>query len=418
MRAMQAALDGQPLDVTEDSVEVVKALDFIGSDILETYDTVGPFDGFSIVNYAYAMDEETGTPYGMVRNLMDPQQELNKAVSLKIEHIAQMTNVGTIGEKDAVTDETQFTDEMRRPGGHAVVERDALVEGRVREKAVSPPNAAVIERAATAVDLLNEISGIPSSVAVTAAEAQQGGVGVTIRYNKARQSVSGPFGNFEEMQTALFSKVVETIVNAMPDDQIQSLVSSDRYRVQNGMIIELTPQQGPQGSQPQPTQIVPIRDMRTLNYNIDLENKSENSTLRMLELSTLQQLQQSGVPVDPDVLVEMATSSRSRRERLKQYVDQVQQAQSQAAQAQAQAQEQQVAALAQIEQAKVQVQAQKSQADAMLKAQSQAEDAWKDRADVATDVAKLWIDAEDNEKARMDLLARRLQATGQSPRTP
>ena len=79
------------------------------------------------------------------------------------------------------------------------------------------------------------------------------------------------------------------------------------------------------------------------------------------------------------------------------------------------AQAQQVQALGQLEMQRIATQQQKNQGDLALKAQAQAEDAWQNRADAAIDLAKVWTDAEDSEKARLDLLARRLAVTGGVP---
>jgi hypothetical protein len=400
-RIQHAIALGIPISLSSQNVERVKVLEFVGSQVLAQYDQAGPFEGFSIVPFTYAMDEETATPYGIVRNLFDPQMELNKSKSLEIEHIAQSVAVGTTAEKGAITDEDQYSKEVRRAGGIAIVEKNALVEGRVQDRLPTPPNMAVTQRAMSAVDLLNEISGMPSAANITPGEAAQAGVTVAIRYNKARQAVSQPFGNFEDAQISVVRRVAEIISRAMPDDQIEALLSAEgRYQFQDGMVIEMGA--SPDGSGQQvPVARAELRNIRNLHHNIELENTSDNSTLRMIEFQSLTQLQQAGVPVDPEVLVETATNSRSTRERLKAYVEQSQAQAAQAAQAEQQAQQEQIQMLAQTEMAKSQVNAQKNQITARdneVRALLERRD---QDIDASVAIAKILAEADEAEKQRI-----------------
>ena len=404
-QVQQAIAMGHPMELSEDKVEVVKVMEFVGTNILAEYDTAGPFDGFSIVSYAYSMDEETGTAHGLVRNLFDPQMELNKSKSLEIETIAQSVTTGTVAEKSAIVDQAQYEDAIRQPGATAYVEDNALMEGRVRDRVLTPPNAAVLQRAAGAVDLLNEISGMPSQANISPGEAAQAGIAVAIRYNKARQSVSQPFGNFEDSQKGVTERIVQIITRAMPDDQIESLLSADgRFMVGQGQVVEMGPDPSGSGQQV-PQSRAAIRDIRSLTNDIEFEHGTENSTLRMLEFESLERLQASGVAVDPEVLVELATTSRSMQERLKTYVEesaasaqQQQQAESesmQQAQANADAlQREQIQAIVDTEIAKVVQKAQDSERKASL-------DAAKQSTDTAQGWAELWERADADEKDRM-----------------
>lgn len=385
---------GMPIKLIERDEEVVEVCEFAGSVMLREYDSAGPFSGFSLVPYCYEVDEETGTAYGLVRNLFDPQMELNKSKSLEIEHIAQSVATGTLAEEDQIADEQAFTNQRRQPGGVAIVKRDALAEGRVRENMVTPPNAAVMARTASSMELLNEVSTIPSAANLTAAEHAQAGVTVAIRYHKSRQAVSDPFSHFEDAQKVLVQKVVEIICNAMPDDQIAEILGDgSQYIVQQGFVIEMGP--SPDGSgQMVPVARASLRGMRGKRWNLDMEYASENSTLRMLELDMLMQLAAAGVPVDPELMVERASNSRAERERLKAYVEKAQKAQAEGQAAQARALEAQTQQYAQIEAAKVQETQRHNQAQESLTLSDQQ---IKER----LGLLDKYIQAEEGEKERM-----------------
>lgn len=387
-----ASAMGYPLSVEKTDVEVVKVCEFIGSTILAEYDSAGPFDGFSIVPFTYMIDEETGTAYGFVRNLFDPQQELNKSKSLEIEYIAQATAPGTTAEKGAIPDEDQYRAESRRPGGVAVVERGALTEGRVKDRMPPTPSPAVLARSEGAVSLLSEISGISSVANLTPAEHAQAGMTVAIRYHKSRQTVQDPFSNFEDAQREVVRRVVEAITRSMPDDQIMTILGSDdRYVIQGGTIVELT--EGPQGRKA-PKAAANLRDMRTLDWKLEFEYTSENSTLRMMQLDMMLQLKNAGVPVDPELMVEKATTSRTERERLRKFAQEASRAEAMAAQRESQAFMQQT-------QGALMIEAQKAREAARHNQSTEANQAVKQRQDAALKVLDIWQSADEAEKGRI-----------------
>lgn len=357
---------GVPMQIVEATEEPTRVCEFIGSTLLAEFDEAGPFEGFSIVPYSFEVDEETGTPYGLARNLFDPQMEFNKARTLDLELTAQATTPGTIAEVDAIPDRTNYEMERRRPNGIALVAKGALSDGspKVIERQATPPSAIAAQRAQTSLELMSEVSGIPSNSALVPAEHQQAGVTVAIRYHKSRQTVSSPFAHFEQAQKNLVQKIVEIIINVMPDEQVTAMLGAREDLVVNqGRVIEMEavpvpPQAEMMGGAPAQPQMVPKRiadlsSIREIKWHLDMEYTSENSTLRMLELDILLQLATAGIAVDPEVLIERATNSRSVRERLKKYLEKAQQAQAEGAKAEADALRAQGDGMLQIEGAKV-----------------------------------------------------------------
>ena len=395
MRVEMMRSMGSDLEWIEKTVEVVKVCEFAGNSILAEFDQAGPFEGFSIISYCYEVDEETGTAYGLVRNLFDPQQELNKSISLEIEYLAQSTAPGVIAEEDQITNVNQFSDEMRRAGGVAVVKRGALAEGRVQDRNIPPPSAMVANRKQSAMEMLNEVSTIPSASNLTAAEHSQAGVSVALRYHKSRQSVSDPFAHFEDSQQSITDKVCQIITTVMPDDQIEHIISREgQFQVQDGRVVEMMT--SPDGSGQQvPKAMAMLRDIKGMKYSLDMEYSSENSTLRMLELEVLMAIEsvKPGM-VDPELLVERATSSRSVQERAKNYIEKQVAAASAGQQAQAQAMEQQTQQYAQIEAGKIQETQRHNQAEEQLKFTDQQL-----RERLGT--LDAYLQADDKEKARM-----------------
>lgn len=386
---------GAPMKVVKRKEEAVEVCEFIGHVLLEEYDTAGPFEGFSMVPFCYDVDEETGTAYGPIRNLFDPQMELNKSVSLEIEYLAQSTTPGVLAEEGAIGDEDAFSDNIRTPGAVATTKKNALVEGRVQSREASQPSAAVMARRDGAINLLSEISGMPSQSNLTAAEHAQAGVTVAIKHQKQKQTVSTPFSHFEASQTNVVEKIVQTITSGvMPEDQIAAILDKEEdFIVGNGAVVELMPNPDGQG-QPVPKARANLVDMGKMKWRLDMEYTSENNTLRMLELDMFLQLHTAGVPIDPEVLVEHATGSKSTRERLTEFVEKTMQAQAEGSQAQSQALQQQTEQFAQIEMGKIQ----ESQRHNMMTEQIDIQDK---ESKEKLEFMKIWEKADSSEKDRL-----------------
>ena len=67
--------------------------------------------------------------YGLARNMISPQDEINKRRS-KLLHLLNVRQV--VAERDTVREPQRFLDELAKPDGFAEVEPDALTQGRIR----------------------------------------------------------------------------------------------------------------------------------------------------------------------------------------------------------------------------------------------------------------------------------------------
>lgn len=403
---VEAAISiGAPYQIVDEIEDRTEVCEFIGSTLLAEYDEAGPFTGFSLIPYCYEIDEETGTSYGPIRNLFDPQIELNKSRSLDLELAAQATAPGTLAEEGAIPNRKAYENERRKPNGVAIVAKDALTTGRVQERQPQQPSALVAARSQAAMQLLDEVSGIPSAANLTAAEHAQAGVTVAIRYHKSRQSVSTPFSHFEGAQRKLVEKVAEIIVNVVPDDQILSILGTrEDLMIQGRRIVELEAgEPGPDG-QPQmrPKRMADLGDLRGIKWRLDMEYTTENSTLRMLELEILLAIETARPgTIDPEVMIDRASNSRTVKERLKGYLDKARMAQAQGQQAEADAMRAQTEGVLQIEGAKVQETARHNQATERQAAIEAAIDAQLKRLELEIEARVKEADLEDADKGRL-----------------
>lgn len=365
---------------------------FTGPELLfEGYD-VEPFDGFSIVTFSYAVDSETGASYGMIRNLFDPQMEVNKAHSLSLENLSGQGKPGLIIEEGAVKSARTLEDQLRSSGSVAIVADGAVANGRFKERQVHQLSPGVSERLERGLAMVNRIAAVTTEDAGPAG-ASEAAATVQLRYRKSLIAMSDVIDSWEAFKRSVKKRVVQTIIKAMPTPQLaESLGNSSKYAVQGPAIIEL----GPDG---QPRQMVQLDAVRSLRYDVRLDVSSDNATLRLMEGQSLLTLAQLQYPVDPGVMYRKLVVARSDREQLTTFAERSQAAQAQSASAEQQALQQQIQATVQIEMQKAMETARHNQVSEQLQAQKQA-------GDQATRIAAVLERAEANERqALLDAVA-------------
>lgn len=306
------------IEFQEMYVDKYKTIEFIGNKILDEWDGTGPHDGFSLVSFCFTMDEEECVPFGLLRNIFDPQQEVNKSFNLSLEYMAQATAPGVIAEKGAVTDEDSFERANKTPGATAFVEDGAISGNRIMIKTPPPVGGAVETRLERALDIIDRISGIPSQGIHKPAAEQEAAATVAMRMSKSRQVTLDPIRNYENFQKKIKKLLVEIVINAMPDAQIIAYLADEKkYKIQQGYIVQVEVDE--QGKETFVDQ-APIRNINSVCYNIDLEHTSDNATLRMVEFEKFLMMHEKGIPVDPGIIVELASSNKHTQDRLLEYI--------------------------------------------------------------------------------------------------
>lgn len=369
-------------------------LEFVGSEILYDSRSPQPYDGFSIVPFVFYLDDETNTPYGMVRNLIDPQTQLNKSYCLTIESSASQAKPGLDIEKSAHDDPDLLEDQIQTSGSVAVFNDGAISGQKIRDRTVPQMSSAAEKRLENDIRFIDRVSGVcPESENVHQAEAA---LTHQLRNHKARLVHQDAFEAFEDYQTAMEHRLMQTIIRALPDDQIAALLGNDeKYRVQRTpmgmMIYEIAVDpQNPQ-AQPQIVNQAMLEQFRTLEADIELEASQENTELRMVEFNILTQLIGVGIPIPPELILERAIQNAADRELAIDYAKQAAQQAAQAQQAQGQQMMTQLQQMAQLEAMNQQERSRHNVAEEQLKAQKQLGD-WFAR------MAEIWEKADASEK--------------------
>ena len=226
------------------------------------------------------------------------------------------------------------------------------------------------------------------------------------------------FKNHHRMQVQLAKRIYAIIMAHMPDTQIQRILGgSDRYVFDGDEIIDT-----------KNNLRAPIRNMRDLNYNIDIEESPTNMTKSMAQLAVFIEMMSKGFPVDPKAVVSRLDLPESDKQEWTAYIEQTQksnmedrQYQKQLQQAMTQMQQQRDAMQAQknagelgLKQERLQLDAAKMAGDQSIKVKELQQEEMDDRYDFTVELMKLGL---QERQLVMDLINRLASIPLQLPAT-
>ena len=274
----------------------VKWLQFIGDKILYNDNNPMPIDGFSITPIVAYKDKRNGLSnyYGVVRLLKDPQREINKRWSQTLNLLNNQVQGGVFAEVDAFQDIAQAEDSMKESGAITWLKKGAISKGKIQEKHLPSFPDAPMKMQEFANMALRFISGINPDLLGHDSGRQEPGVVVKMRQQQGMTIISKIFNNYNKAKLKIFQNILYCVSKFMPDSQILRILGeNDRYSMQNGIIADK--KTGQQAM---------IRDVRNLEYNVNIQSAPGNMTKTMMELNILQEMAKAGMPIDPKIIIE------------------------------------------------------------------------------------------------------------------
>lgn len=317
----------------------VKVCSFFDEVLLEDIDSPykhGDFPLVPIMCYHYGVGD---LPAGFVRDLKDPQREINKR-RVQILHILNTSgNGGGFIEEDAMTPQQKadFKRHGATPGYFAEVRPMAL--GKVRERAIGSPPTGVIQAESQATQDLKMISGINEALMGTDIAASASGRAIELKQKQAITHIAPMFDNLRKAkkQVAYLLWGRRGHKGVIPQYYTEQKV----FRIEgpNGVDF-VTVNQQTQGQDRLGNAITTtLNDLSQGEFDIVVSDTSASTTQRQAQLWTLvESVQKLGIPGDIVFDVILDLSDLPNKADIKQRYQQRQEAQQQAAQAQQQGQ--------------------------------------------------------------------------------
>jgi hypothetical protein len=293
----------------------VKWLQFTGDEIL--YDDISPlpYPGFSVVPmFAFRdVSQRTMNHFGLVRLMRDPQKEINKRWSQALNLLNQQVQPGVYAETDSFVDDRQAEQSLKEAGSITWVNSGALQGGRIKERTVPNFPNAPMQMEQFSQDIMKKITGINPDLLGQDRGRQEPGVVVRLRQQQGITLLKPLFKSFNNMKKQLFKRQLAIVMAYMPDEQVLRILGqSDRYAVdpQTGLITDQ-----------QTGLTADLRDVRSLEYNIGGEEAPGNMSKRMMELSAFMEMQQGGLPVPPELIIEKMDISAGDKAKWLEYIN-------------------------------------------------------------------------------------------------
>jgi hypothetical protein len=269
------------------------------------------------------IDRENRT-YGAVRDMISPQDEINKRRS-KLLH--QLNQRQTIGEVGAVKDVNAAKRELAKPDGHVVINPDMRFE-------LLNNNDQIAGQAQLLAEAKAEIDGMgPNAALVGRGTEDQSGRAIIAQQSGGLVEIAPLRNQFlafkREIYRAIWNRIkqywtAEKWIRVTDDDNSPKFVGLNvpitrgQMELQQLQQMGIDPQQFAQAQQmaqmhPEMQQVVGIENNVTeLDLDIIIEATPDTVTAAQEQFDTIAKLAQAGIPFPPDVLIEAAPSLRNK----------------------------------------------------------------------------------------------------------
>jgi hypothetical protein len=260
----------------------------VGSVILE--DTIDPLGGvtrFPIVRFCpYMLDDSV---MGVVDNLIDPQQEVNKRSSQGLHHMIQTTSSGWIGDEDALSpDGWEKLEDFGSTPGQIIKKRAGKSLERINPGTISTGHLTMVEQSHKAI---KDISGVNTDLMGTEQDNKSGRA-MAIRQRAGLLVSEILFDNFTQSQI-IFGQTLCDLIRVGTGDQISLIYSDEEIR----RIVE---------EQKLQVNMDAVRDLRSGRYEMVVSQSQNSPTIRMATFEQVREMMQDGVPINPVHLVELS----------------------------------------------------------------------------------------------------------------
>ena len=268
----------------------------VTADLVVLHDDWSPYSDFTIVPYFPYW--RRGKPFGMVRNLLSPQEQLNKISSQELHIVNTTANSGWIVENGSLTGMT--ADDLEEHGA---------TTGLVLEfnRGSSPPSKIPANHIPTGLDRLGlkaaanikEISGVNDSM-LGSDHQEVSGVAMQQKQVRGALMIQVPLDNLQKSRHYLAENILGLIQRFYSEERvIQVTNEDDPMKPREPMVVnEMTPEG------------VVINDLTIGEYDVIIGSQPARDTFDETQFAEALSLKSVGVPVPDDMIVEYSHLKR------------------------------------------------------------------------------------------------------------
>lgn len=254
------------------------------------FDDWSPYNDFTVVPYfAYF---RRGRPFGMVRNLLSPQEQLNKIASQELHIVNTTANSGWMVESGSLVGMT--VDDLEEHGA----ETGLVVE---YARGTNPPVKIQPNQIPTGLDRISgkaavnikAISGINDSM-LGSDSAEVSGVAIQAKQNRGAIMIQVPLDNLRKTRQYLAEKILNLLQTFYTEQRvIQVTNDSDPLKPREPMVInEMTPEG------------TIINDLTLGEYDVVVSTAPARDSFDEVQFAEALNLRNAGVAIPDDAIIE------------------------------------------------------------------------------------------------------------------
>ena len=254
------------------------------------HDDWSPYNDFTIVPYfAYF---RRGRPFGMVRNLLSPQEQLNKISSQELHIVNTTANSGWMVETGSLVGMT--ADDLEEHGA----ETGLVIE---YARGTNPPQKISPNTIPTGLDRIGQkaaaniqaISGINESMLGTDS-AEVSGIAIQAKQNRGAIMIQVPLDNLRKTRHYLAEKILNLVQTFYTEERVLQVTNdADPLKPREPMVInEMTPE----------GRI--INDLTLGEYDVVVATAPARDSFDEVQFAEALNLRQVGVAIPDDAIIE------------------------------------------------------------------------------------------------------------------
>jgi len=260
------------------------------------FDDWSPYNDFTVVPFfAYF---RRGRPFGMVRNLLSPQEQLNKIASQELHIVNTTANSGWMVESGSLVGMT--VDDLEEHGA----ETGLVVE---YARGTNPPLKIQPNQIPSGLDRIGQkaqaniqsISGINDSMLGTD-KSEVSGIAIQAKQNRGAIMIQVPLDNLRKTRQYLAEKILNLLQTFYTEQRIIQVTNeSDPLKPREEVVInEMTPE----------GQIV--NDLTLGEYDVVVATAPARDSFDEVQFAEALNLRQAGVAIPDDAIIEYSHLAR------------------------------------------------------------------------------------------------------------
>jgi hypothetical protein len=268
----------------------------VTADTTVLHDDWSPYSHFTLVPYFPYF--RRGRPFGMVRNLLSPQEQLNKISSQELHIVNTTANSGWVVEGGSLSGMT--ADDLEEHGAETglVLEynRGSTPPAKIQPNQIPTGLDRIAMKAANNI---KAISGISDSMLGTDSP-EVSGVAIQAKQNRGAMQIQVPLDNLQKTRLYLAEKILNLVQMYYTEERIVQITDEeDPYKTREPVAVN---QMTPEG--------IVVNDLTVGEYDVIIGTAPARDNFDEMQFAEAISLRQVGVPIPDDMIVEYSHLSR------------------------------------------------------------------------------------------------------------